>query len=394
MESPVTKPSRFEEITGMNINFRMVKFGLYAFLIVFAISLFTIKPFLARAIYHNFADIDDYRIFDNREVKTSTPQPWPVGEGSHPGPSAQTQKLLDELKTTALLMVENGKIVYENYSLSGGKEELSGSFSMAKSIVGMMVGFALQDGAIQNIENPIKTWISEWTDRPEGDLTIRDLLTMSSGLNWNESYWNPFSITTEAYYGGSLIKTALKQRLSGEYQPGNHFSYQSGSSELLGVIVSRATNQNLSDYASVKLWQPIGAEKSALWSLDHLENKNEASLQPPVEKAFCCFNATARDFAKIGQLILQKGEWNGKQILSSEWVQEMTSSKTVDYYGYQWWILKTNQGYLPYARGILGQYILVVPQKNRVVVRLGMKMGEREDHHPLEVRALADWALQ
>jgi hypothetical protein len=72
----------------------------------------------------------------------------------------------------------------------------------------------------------------------------------------------------------------------------------------------------------------------------------------------------------------------------------MTSSKTVDYYGYQWWILKTNQGYLPYARGILGQYILVVPQKNRVVVRLGMKMGEREDHHPLEVRALADWALQ
>ncbi len=378
----------------MNINFRMVKFGIYAFLIVFVISLFTIKPFLARAIYHNFANIDDYKIFDNREVKSAVPQPWVLAEGTHSGPSAETQKLLDDLQTTALLMVEDGKIVYEKYSLNGGPDELSGSFSMAKSIVGMLVGFALQDGAIQNIENPIKTWLSEWTDRPEGDLKIRDLLSMSSALNWNESYWNPFSITTEAYYGSSLIKTALKQRLVDEKLPGKDFSYQSGTSQLLGVIVSRATNQKLSDYASVKLWQPIGAEKAALWSLDHSENVNEANLQPSMEKAFCCFNARARDFAKVGQFVLQKGQWNGKQLLSSNWIDEMISPKTVDYYGYQWWIMKTNQGLVPYARGILGQYILVIPQKNRVVVRLGMKTGERDDHHPIEARALVEWALQ
>ena len=386
--------SRFEEITGMKIDFRMLKIGFYSFLVVFVISLFTIKPFLASAIYHNFANIDDYLIFDNREVKTAAPQPWEVATATHAGPDAQTQKLLDELQTTALLMIENGKIVYEKYAMGGGVDELSGSFSMAKSIVGMMTGFAVQEGSIQNIDNPIKTWISEWADRAEGNLSVRDLLTMSTALNWSESYWNPFSITTEAYYGSSVIKTALKQRLVEGKTPGKDFSYQSGSSQLLGVVVSRATNKKLSDYTSEKLWQPIGAEKTALWSIDHSENLNEANLQPSMEKAYCCFNARARDFAKIGQFVLQKGQWNGKQLLNAQWVDEMTTPKTADYYGYQWWVLKTAQGNIPYARGILGQYIMVVPQKNRIIVRLGMKTGERDDHHPIEVRAMADWALK
>jgi CubicO group peptidase (beta-lactamase class C family) len=391
--APVKPISRFEEITGMNISFRQVKLGIYSFLMVFVISLFTIKPFLARALYHNFADIDDYRIFENREVKTGVTQPWEVGAQSVAGPDAKTQALLDQLDTTALLMVDQGKIVYEKYDRGGGVDELHGSFSMAKSIVAILTGFALQDGAITNVENPIKTWITEWTDRPEGDIRIRDLLSMSSGLNWVESYQNPFSVTTESYYGWNLIQTALKQRLSPELQTGKDFKYQSGSTELMGLVLSRAVNQNLSDYASVKLWKPIGAEKPALWSLDHADNPNEGSMHPPVEKAFCCFNARARDFAKIGQFVLQQGQWGGTPLLNAAWVKEMVTPKVADYYGYQWWVLNTPQGPIPYARGILGQYIVVVPQKNRVIVRLGKQMGQRIDHHPEEVRALVEWAL-
>ncbi len=386
--------SKFEEITGMNISLRQVKLGLYAFLLVFVISLFTIKPFLARALYHNFADVDDYRIFENREVKAGAAQPWEVAAQSHAAPDVKTQALLDSLETTALLMIDQGKVAYEQYDRGGGVDELHGSFSMAKSIVAILTGFAIQEGAITKVESPIKTWITEWSERPEGEITVQDLLSMSTGLNWKEAYANPFSITTEAYYGGSLIQTALKQRLSDELKTGKDFKYHSGSTELLGLVLARAVNRNLAVYASEKLWQPIGAEKTALWSLDHAENPNEGSMTPAVEKAFCCFNARARDFAKIGQFILQQGKWNGQSLLNTAWVQEMTSPKVADYYGYQWWVLSTAQGPIPYARGILGQYILVVPQKNRVVVRLGKKMGERQDHHPEEVRALAEWALK
>lgn len=386
------KVSRFEEITGMKINFKQVKIGLLAFFVMFVISLFTLKPFLGMAIYRNFADIDDYKIFSNREVKIATSQPWEVSPTQHAAPNEKTQKQLDQLKTTALLLIENGKITYEKYSLTGGVDEISGSFSMAKSIVGMLVGFALQDGAIPRLDTEIKTWITEWSERPEGKITVRDLLTMSAGLNWDEAYWNPFSITTEAYYGSNLLQTALKQRLLAE--PGKVFSYQSGSTQLLGLIVSRAVNKTLSEYVSEKLWQPLGMEKPALWSIDHPEKLNEANIHPSMEKAYCCFNARARDFAKIGQFILQGGQWNGKPLLDSKYIQEMTTGKTVDYYGYQWWVLHTAKGDIPYARGILGQYIMVIPQKNRVVVRLGMKTAEREDHHPIEVRALAEWALE
>lgn len=383
---------KFEEVTGIKFNPRQVKIGLYSFGAVFGISLFTLKPFLASAIYHNFADIDDYRIFANREVKTSNPEPWETSASQKAGPKAETQALLDELKTTALLMVENGKITYEKYSLTGGMDEISGSFSMAKSIVGMLTGFALQDGAIPRLDQEIKMWITEWTDRPEGKITVRDLLTMSSGLNWDESYWNPFSITTEAYYGSTMLHTTLKQRLI--HDPGKVFSYQSGTTQLLGIVVARAVNKSLSQYASEKIWQPLGAEKTALWSIDHPENLNEATNHPSMEKAYCCFNARARDFAKIGQFILQEGQWHGKQLLDAKYIQEMTSPKVADYYGYQWWVLDTPKGKIPYARGILGQYIMVIPQKNRVIVRLGMKTAERVDHHPIEVRALAEWGLQ
>jgi CubicO group peptidase (beta-lactamase class C family) len=371
---------------------RQVKIGLYAFLVVLLVSMFSIKPYLPKALYHNFAKIDDYTFFENRTIAAKLPgEPWQVGEQKMPAPDAATEKLLADLNTTALLVLENGKIVYERYDLTGGQDVISGSFSMAKSIVAILYGFALQDGRIKSLNEPISNYLGEWEGTEMGKITIKNLLTMSSGLNWQEAYSNPFSITTEAYYGSDLRMTALRQQMT--ETPGSRFSYQSGNTQLLGMVLGRAVNMNLSAYASAKLWKPLGAEKDALWSLDH-ENGQE--------KAFCCINASARDFARIGQLILQKGKWHDEQLLNSNYIDEMLTpnrlmdnqDEKVEYYGYQWWLLKTDQGTVPYMRGILGQYVMIIPSKNRVVVRLGKKMGDRKNHHPVEVEALAKWAQQ
>lgn len=354
-----------------------------------------LKPYLPRAIFHNFAKIDDYQFFANRIVKANLPGlPWKVG-AQNPGPSEKTQALLNELQTTALLMIENNEIVYEKYSLTGGVDEISGSFSMAKTIVALLTGFALQERRIRSLDEPVSVYIPEWTDYPMAKIKIKDLLTMSSGLNWNETYSNPFSVTTEAYYGSNLLMTTLKQFTA--IDPGTKYVYQSGTTQLLGLIVARATNRHLAQYASERLWGPLGAERDALWSLDQEEG---------MEKAFCCFNARARDFAKIGQFMLNRGAvtraaGETTQLLNSEYLTQMTTpngipdenGSPVDFYGYQTWILKTSQGDVFYARGILGQYIIVVPKKNRIVVRLGMKKGKTVDHHPEEVRALVDWAM-
>jgi CubicO group peptidase (beta-lactamase class C family) len=370
---------------------RQVKLGIYGFLVVLFVSMLSIKPYLPRALYHNFAKIDDYRFFDNRVIAAKLPgEAWPSGEQKMADPDPQTQKLLKDLGTTALLVLENGKIVYEKYDLSGGPEVISGSFSMAKSIIALLYGFALQEGRIKSLNEPISNYLTEWEGTDEGKITIRNLLTMSSGLNWQEAYSNPFSITTEAYYGSNLHMTALRQR-SIEPQ-GTHFVYQSGSTQLLGLVLGRAVNMNLANYASAKLWKPLGAEKDALWSLDHEDG---------MEKAYCCVNARARDFARLGELVRLDGKWHDQQLLNSNYIHEMLtpnqlpddSGKPIDYYGYQWWILSTPQGNVPYMRGILGQYVVVVPQKNRVVVRLGMKSGKQESHHPEEIRALVQWAL-
>jgi len=371
---------------------RQIKLGLSGSGMVFGLVLIALKPYLPIAIYHNFADIDDYRIFENRPVRNQSPHVlWEHAQKSMKPPSVETAKLLSDLETTALLAIENGKIAFEQYSAGGGQDQISGSFSMAKSIVSILTGIALQEGRIKSLSEPISNYLPEWEARDEGKIPVRDLLRMTAGLDWNESYMNPFSVTTEAYYGTSLLNTVFKQHRMTE--PGSLFQYQSGTTQLLGLVVSRAVNQNLSEYASSRLWSRIGAEKDALWSLDH-ENG--------MEKAYCCFNATARDFARIGELVRNRGFWMGAPVVDSAYVSEMTRPHgiknaegiPVDYYGYQWWVLKTAEGEIPYARGILGQYILVIPFRNRVIVRLGKATGERTDHHPAEVRALAEWGLQ
>ena len=213
---------------------------------------------------------------------------------------------------------------------------------------------------------------------------------MSSGSDWDESYANPLSITTESYYGSDLYKTATGVKIVRE--PGTYHSYKSGDTELLGLILAKATGKSVSEYASDVLWKPLGAEHPAKWSLDK---------KGGYEKSFCCFNTNARHFARIGQLMLDSGRWNGQAIIdSSYYMQSITAcgipdegETPCDYYGYQWWIYPNVPGVF-YARGILGQYIIVIPSKDIVIVRLGHKRSENYvDGAPKEVGELINWGM-
>jgi CubicO group peptidase (beta-lactamase class C family) len=187
---------------------------------------------------------------------------------------------------------------------------------------------------------------------------------MTSGLKFNESYYNPFGDAATFYYGTKLRKSISKMKL--ETEPGTEFEYQSGNTQLLGLILERALKtKTVTQYLQEKIWTPLQMETPASWSID---KKKEG-----LEKTFCCINATAIDFAKFGRLYLNKGNWNGQQLISKDWVQESTKLDTTDgsvsYYQYQWWSARPGEDF--FAEGILGQFIYVYPKKNLIIVRLG-----------------------
>ena len=213
---------------------------------------------------------------------------------------------------------------------------------------------------------------------------------MSSGSNWDESYINPLSVTAELYYGADAYKTATGVKMV--KQPGSIHEYKSGDTQLLGLLLEKATGSSLSNYAAQKLWQPLGAAHPALWSTDH-EAGNE--------KAYCCFNSNTRDFARIGKLMLDSGKWKGVPIIDSDYYARSitpcgitdNTGKACDYYGYQWWIDPEHKEIF-YARGILGQYIIVIPSKKIIIVRLGKRTAIKRVHTvPTEVRYLINWGL-
>ena len=353
--------------------------GVGIIVIVCGLLVFTTFPsnsYLRKAIRYTTPDIDDYRIFDNRIVKAGNPQPWRISEKYNKA-SIPADRLpsFEQYETVAYLVIQDTAIVFEQYWDGYGAESLSNSFSAAKSIVSLLAGIARDEGKIATFDQSVANFYSPYKADNRKEITIKDVLTMSAGLNWNEAYSSPFSVTTKAYYSENIEPLITGLRLV--EKPSVRFRYQSGVTELLSFIVSNAVGTTLSEYASEKLWTPIGAEHDALWSLDH---KNG------LEKAYCCFNSNARDFARIGQLILNKGRWNSTQVVSeafideatapATWLKEEDADRNVDFYGYQWWLLTRNGMEVKYARGILGQYILVIPEKNMVIVRLGHRRSD------------------
>jgi len=355
--------------------------------------LFQPNPYLRNALRYTTAGINDFEIFENRTVQAGNYQQWATSENYNNYKFTKDDSILHaKYQSIAYLVIKDTNIVFETYWDTYSPDSYSSSFSMAKSIVSLLIGIAINEGLISSVDDPVSKYIPEFKNK-KYQISIRDLLTMSSGLEWNESYFNPFSVTTKAYYGHNLNELVL--RAKSKQKPATRFKYITANPQLLSIILKRVTNKSLSQYASEKLWNPLGAKNTASWSLDQKNGD---------EKAFCCFNSNARDFARIGQLILNKGSWNGKRIISESYLQESLTAasnikdknnKAVDFYGFQWWICNYKDMNLYYARGILGQYIISIPEKNMVIVRLGHKRDkEKLNHHPIDLYKFIDLALK
>lgn len=322
--------------------------------------------------------LTEYTIFENREVKAGKEQPWNIARNYNQKTIPENYlKDFERLKTIAYVVIKNDSIVQEQYWDGFGENSYTNSFSMAKTIVSILIGAAIEEGKIKSVDEPIANYLPQYKEGKGANITIKHLLTMSSGINFDEDYGNPFSYPAVAYYHSDINEVLKKYEAVDE--PGKVFKYLGGNTQLLCSILEKATGERLSDYASEKLWQPIGAKNTAYWSLDSKEGE---------EKASCCFNSNARDFARIGKLYLDSGKCNGTQIVPVEYVLESIKpadlvdeqGKKNQKYGYQWWTIPNFKGhYIFYARGILGQYVFCIPDKNMIVVRLG---HEREKSKP------------
>ena len=315
---------------------------------------------------HKTAYIDDYPNFDNRTIEAGKPQAWP--EHSAYNSVQATQKLQqtnESLGTVAFLIIKNDSIWYESYADGYSATSKTNSFSMAKSVTSALLGKAIRDGYIKNLEQPVADFFPQFDKR----LTVGDLSSMASGLNWQEDYYNPFGMTAQSYLDENIRKIILNLKVV--EQPGEKFKYLSGNTELLGMVIEKATQKSLSNYLSESFWEPLGMHEDALWQLD--------SEESGMEKAFCCLASNARDFAKFGRLYAHQGNFRGRQLLDSSFVQKSTEPRFAEtpFYGYGFWLSNFMHKKIVVMRGILGQYVISIPEDKVIIVRLGHQRGER-----------------
>jgi len=320
-----------------------------------------------RTIYlkgHSTAYLEDYKEFDNRKLEVSAPQPWVLASdyNSVPETSALAQANKD-FGTIAYLIIKNDSIWYEKYNDGFGEDSKSNSFSMVKSMISAMLGRAIDEGHIESLNQPVGDYFPEFGEGLGNSMTVGDLSSMASGTNWDEAYYSPFSITTRAYFDDNLKKVILGLKVVDT--PGQTYKYASGDTQLLAMVIEKATGQTLTSYLSENFWQPMGAKNEALWQLD--------SEDGGLEKAFCCLASNARDFARFGKLYRDFGKWNGRQLLDSSFVALSIKPRFMDspQYGYGWWLYKTENKSFFMMRGHLGQYVIVEPNDNVIIVRLG-----------------------
>ncbi len=330
------------------------------------------------------AHIDDGKFFSHNVIAAGNPIPWE--KDSEYNKISLPKNIVDDLhhsNTASFLVVKNGKIIHEQYW--NGYNELSktNSFSMAKAVTVMLLGKAIEEGKISSVDDRFTDYFPEFKNKEFAEnLTLKNLAQMESGLNWEENYKNPFLPNAKVYYGRSLIKATFSRKF--KQHPGERFEYQSGSTQLLGFAVRKAVNQTLASYLSEKIWTPLGMEQDAEWSTD----------ESGMEKTYCCIHSTTRDFAKLGQLFLNDGKAGDQQILNLDFVNQMRAptEKSDEIYGMGFWINYDNPIKHYYFLGLQGQYIIMVPEHNIVIVRTGSfnNLPKNDRGRPDQVRFLVN----
>lgn len=280
------------------------------------------------------------------------------------GGAAAVDEAMARLNVAGLLVLQDGKVRLERYARGFGPGQRWTSFSVAKSLTSTLVGAAVKDGFIKSIDDPVVRYIPELKGSAYEGVTVRHILTMTSGVRWNEDYTDPKSdvarmFATPAPAGQDATVTYLKT-LRREAPPGTKWVYKTGETNLIGVLVRRATGRTLASYFSHKIWRPYGMEADAFWQID----------ESGQEVGGCCLSMTLRDYGRVGQFILEGGKARGKAVVPAWWVAEATRKQAEigapgRGYGFQWW---TGAEGTFDAVGIFGQMIHIDPKRRLVVV--------------------------
>jgi CubicO group peptidase (beta-lactamase class C family) len=351
-------------------------------LIVYIILLSAYSCKLVRPIIYNIPDEKDAQRFPFRSIQKSADScVFFFRKSSETIPAIKEIKVenrafnstgtsLDQFvklhKTLSFLIIRNDTVLYEYYSRNYSADRNVTSFSIAKAYISMLIGIAIKEGLIKSVDDPITNYITEWRNKEGFNLiTIKHLLKHTSGIRFNQSIYNPESDQMQFYYGTTLRRKILSATI--QQPPGVQFNYESENPCLLALILERCTGKTVSEYMQEKIWMQIGTEGPAFWSTDRRDSS-------AIEKAFCCLNARTIDFAKFARLLLNKGMWNGKEIIPSYWIDEATTRSNLQgskvTYGY-------NIGLGPaeyksfFPVGLYGQYLYIYPKKNVIIVRFG-----------------------
>ena len=354
-----------------------------------------------RSIVRNFPDVDDHRFFHSRTINpdkspfqftnyTNSPlgsQVMVIPKGKTDSIPQSLDNYVDSSRTVAFLIIKNDSILYEKYSKGHTAESLITTFSAVKSILSLLIGIAINDGLIENVNDPITKYLPEFHLKEGFDsIKIRHLLQMRSGIKESKILTMPSSQPLRFYYGKDLDKQCYNLKI--DTLSGGKFRYSYASNtQLLGMLLREVTGKNLSVYFEEKIWSKVGTSSPAYWDLDKKDG---------MEKAFCCFNAKARDIAKIAKLLLQKGKWDGEQIVPEWWIDEITKIEHVkeynmkkelpnkEHYNMHWWVGTKGRGDYE-ASGMYGQTIKLFPKENMTMLVFTKRRGWTQGHYQVDL---------
>lgn len=361
--------------------------------IVLIISLIFTDTYMGRYVRWFLPDVYDLNKFPNEQVSNGNDTLFLPTKESNELTSVtfkiddnkiDLENLLKKTKTNAFLILHNDTLIYEYYSKGNTRKTLFKAFSATKSVLSAMIGIAIDEGKIKNINEPIGNYLDGFKNSEVENLTIKDFLNQSTGIKYSNSYM-PWGGKPQTYYYPDIRKLSKQVELD-TTKIGLHNNSEHNTN-ILGMLLESATNQPIYDYLSQKIWIPAGMNHSATFSIDSKKNKL-ASVSHGL-------NATAIDFILFGKLYLNNGFINGRQIISKDWIYNSTSLdnsiNTHDYYKLYnnlWWIMRTGDYF---ANGHFGQRIYISPRSNTVIVRLGEKNGETSwefDVCPLIIKEL------
>ncbi|MCS6819669.1 MAG: serine hydrolase [Chitinophagales bacterium] len=338
------------------------------------------NSYIWKAFIYNDPGLKDYRFMPWREVKNGEPQPLPLHTKYNQIELPDTLKRhLKKTQTKALLIFKNDSLIYEWYAKGFSDSSYSNPFSASKSIIGILTGIALYEGKIKSLDEPVCHYYKPWQEGKRNQITFRHLLSMTSGVDYYDQFLNPFGKLAKLYYGNNLPE--LVNSIHSQKTPGSEWRYKNCDPQILSLALSNAVGCSISEYASEKLWKPLGATYPARWLVD-------SKHQNAVEKTYCCFNTNARDIARFGMLYEHFGKWKDKIILDSQYVKQSITpvqlpnaqGKYENNYGYLWWLRNTDNLNEFSMEGMKGQYVIVVPSERLIIVRFGNKEWYKTAH--------------